>query len=128
MTLTINTEKVGDMLAHSIAQNVVDARAALAAAKAAVEAAEAAFISTVDGAVVLEDGTKVQVVASSRRAVDEDALRVAISDSQWRRVSTRKPDLAKLDQAAADGWLPEDAAGAITTTTNRHVKVTIPKR
>ena len=124
-TININTDKVNEMTAR----RVVEARAALAEAKAEAEKAEEAFRALSTEAVILEDGTKVAIVEQNRRSIDQTEAREALSEGHHQRVSKRVVQQALVDEAVSAGWLKQAIVDKFTKVTNvKAVKVTQPKR
>lgn len=112
-----------------VAREVVEARATLAAAKAAVEKAETAFLTLGTESVTLDDGTKVAIVQQERRSIDQTALRNLLPTGQYQRVTVRQATLPLLDEAVKAGWLDTTVVEcAINAATVTSVKVTTPKR
>lgn len=123
--ITVNADKVAEMLAIT----VVDARSALADAKAAVEAAERAFKATGTESVVLQDGTKVALVKQQRRTLNTLILKDLLPKGRFNRVSRRVADMALVDGEIAAGRMTADeVAEAITVKDVVALKVTQPKR
>jgi hypothetical protein len=123
--ITVNADKVAEMLAIT----VVDARSALADAKAAVETAERAFKATGTESVVLQDGTKVALVRQQRRALNTAILKDLLPKGRFNRVSRRVADMALVDGEIAAGRMTADeVAEAITVKDVVALKVTQPKQ
>ena len=123
--ININTDKVNEMTAR----RVVEARSALAEAKAEAEKAEEAFRALNTDAVILEDGTKVAIVEQNRRSIDQTEAREALSEGHHQRVSKRVVQQALVDEAVSAGWLKQAIVDKFTKVTNvKAVKVTQPKR
>jgi hypothetical protein len=123
--ITVNADKVAEMLAIT----VVDARSALADAKAAVEAAERAFKATGTESVVLQDGTKVALVRQQRRTLNTAILKDLLPKGRFNRVSRRVADMALVDGEIAAGRMTADeVAEAITVKDVVALKVTQPKQ
>lgn len=123
--ITVNADKVAERLAIT----VVEARTALADAKAAVEAAERAFKATGTESVLLQDGTKVALVRQQRRSLDTATLKGLLPKGRFQRVSRRVADMALVDGEIAAGRMTADeVAEAITVKDVVALKVTQPKR
>ena len=124
-TIDINTDKMNEMTAR----RVVEARAALAEAKAEAEKAEDAFRALSTEAVILEDGTKVAIVEQNRRTIDQKVARDELPEGQHQRLSKRVVQQALVDEAVKSGWLKQAVVNKFTKVTNvKSVKVTKPKR
>jgi len=124
-TININTDKVNEMTAR----RVVEARAALAEAKAEAEKAEDAFRALSTEAVTLEDGTKVAIVEQNRRSIDQQVARDELPEGQHQRLSKRVVQQALVDEAVSAGWLKQAIVDKFTKVANvKAVKVTQPKR